>query len=338
MSISKKKVEMPLISIIVPVYNVEEYLSRCIESILRQTHRNLELILVDDGSSDGSYSICQEYEQKDSRITVLQQENAGSSVARNTGLKIANGEYIGFVDSDDWIQPAMFEDMITFAIQQNLQVVECGQITSKEIDTNIDVKSTFLIESKEEAMERIIKTDRFAVWKRIYQKEVLKNKTFIPGKIHQDVFYTMDVLDLIDNMGLINNKYYVYNVDNESIIRSDYSLKKLDAKDAVYYVKKISLKYNERLKELGNIYLIKGLLSHYISLSSHEKIDPDYKFRKQLKSEIKQQYYNLPKGIGLDKIRAFTAIILPYRFYRLLLNFNNSRINLKLKILKVFNV
>ena len=114
----------PLISIIVPVYNVEKYLSRCIESILSQSYKNLELILVDDGSTDLSYEICKKYKAEDNRVIITNQKNAGSSVARNTGLSYAKGEFIGFVDSDDWVLPNMFDVMISKALKHKLNIVE----------------------------------------------------------------------------------------------------------------------------------------------------------------------------------------------------------------------
>ena len=101
-----------MISIIVPIYNVEKYLSKCIDSILAQTYNDIEVILVDDGSPDNCPMICDEYAQKDNRVIVIHQKNAGVSAARNAGLKVAQGEYIGFVDPDDWISQAMYHDMI----------------------------------------------------------------------------------------------------------------------------------------------------------------------------------------------------------------------------------
>ena len=99
---------MPKISVIIPVYDTEEFLSRCLDSVLCQTHRDLEVILIDDGSTDASGALCDEYAEKDTRIQVIHQENSGSSAARNTGLEAACGDYIGFVDSDDWLEPDMY--------------------------------------------------------------------------------------------------------------------------------------------------------------------------------------------------------------------------------------
>ncbi len=121
----------PLISIIVPVYNIEEYLPRCIESVLAQTYTNLELILVDDGSKDRSGEICDEYQKKDSRIQVIHKENGGSSSARNVGIRAARGQYLGFVDSDDYVEKTMYETMVRGIESTGCNII---QVARDEID------------------------------------------------------------------------------------------------------------------------------------------------------------------------------------------------------------
>jgi len=118
----------PLISVIVPVYNVETYLTRCVDSILAQSHKNLEVILIDDGSTDASGSICDKYTEKDMRVRVIHQENSGVSVARNTGIDTADGEWFGFVDSDDRIDPQMYEMLLQAATVNNTLVSFCGSV------------------------------------------------------------------------------------------------------------------------------------------------------------------------------------------------------------------
>ena len=117
---------MPELSVIVPVYKVEKYLSKCIDSILAQTFTDFELILIDDGSPDRCGEICDEYAAKDSRIIVIHQQNKGVSAARNAGLEIAKGKYIGFVDSDDWIEPEMYQILIATANETASELVICG--------------------------------------------------------------------------------------------------------------------------------------------------------------------------------------------------------------------
>lgn len=135
----KVNVSMPKISIIVPLYNSEKYLARCIKSILNQTFKNFELILVDDGSIDGSLSICEGFAEKDTRIKVIHKENGGVSTARNTGLEIAVGDYITFVDSDDYIEPNMYEQMMNKALEYDCDVVLCDCL--KEFDGYSEIYS-----------------------------------------------------------------------------------------------------------------------------------------------------------------------------------------------------
>ena len=121
-----KTQELPLISVIVPVYKVEKYLNQCIESVLAQTYQNLEIILVDDGSPDRSGEICEEYAKKDTRIRVLHKSNGGLSTARNTGLQIISGAYIAFLDSDDYLAPDMYETLYRELIENDADIAVCG--------------------------------------------------------------------------------------------------------------------------------------------------------------------------------------------------------------------
>ena len=115
-----------LISVIIPVYNAEKFLNKCLDSVIGQTYKNLEIILVDDGSQDDSGKICDEYAQKDNRIKVIHKENGGDSSARNTGLKMATGKYITTIDSDDWIELNAYEDMLKVLLEKNVDIVRCG--------------------------------------------------------------------------------------------------------------------------------------------------------------------------------------------------------------------
>ncbi|MBT8394071.1 MAG: glycosyltransferase, partial [Bacteroidia bacterium] len=168
----------PLISVIVPIYNVERFLPRCIESIMGQSYPNLEIILIDDESPDNCGAICDAYSEKDDRIIVIHQKNAELSGARNSGLDIATGEYISFVDSDDWMEPDMLQEMLSFALKNGLDVVECGSIKSNEQRDDKNYSSG-VIETNEQALERIIKNQTFAVWRRIIHKNLLEDLRFI---------------------------------------------------------------------------------------------------------------------------------------------------------------
>lgn len=123
---------MPLISVIIPVYGVEKYIAQCLESVINQTYNNLEIIIINDGTKDRSAEIAKEYAKKDSRVRVYDFENSGASAARNRGIKLAKGEYIAFLDSDDWIEGQMYEKLVNEAIKSNADIVKCGFKSNKE--------------------------------------------------------------------------------------------------------------------------------------------------------------------------------------------------------------
>ena len=168
---------MKKISIIVPIYNAKEHLDKCVESILEQTEKNLEIILVDDGSKDNSFEICKKYEKIDQRVKVIHQENAGVSVARNHGIEIAEGEYIGFVDSDDWIEPVMYERLLKEAKETNADVVMCDattvysdgkiqadtitQLSKNQVLNKTDFTPSLLLEMAGSAWRCIYKNNRY---------------------------------------------------------------------------------------------------------------------------------------------------------------------------------
>ena len=153
-----------LISIIIPVYNVEPFLDRCIQSILKQSHKHLEIILVNDGSTDSSGDICEKYALQDNRILVKHIKNGGSSIARNHGLKLCKGEYIGFVDSDDWIQPNMYADLLRFSLENDLKVVETNSTEAHLVDVNTDnIPIVGKIEDQSTAFKRIISDKKLNV-------------------------------------------------------------------------------------------------------------------------------------------------------------------------------
>lgn len=229
----------PLISIIVPVYNTEKYLPKCIESILAQTYTNFELILVDDGSIDRCPQICDEYAEKDSRIKVFHKENGGVSSARNCGLDIANGEYIGFVDSDDYIEPEMYEKMLHTITESNVDLCICRCKAERPT-------GDFISESPTDSEERVFSREDtldFLVHKRLakyifptnklYRKKLFDHNRYKIGKINEDEAIIHHIFGSSDGTVFTNEILYHYVVRNESIIHSRVSVKNLDMVDAL---------------------------------------------------------------------------------------------------------
>ena len=192
---------MEKISIIVPIYNVEKYLEKCIKSILSQTYKNLEIILVDDGSPDKCGMICDKYKEIDDRIIVIHQENKGLSGARNTGLKNANGKYVCFIDSDDYINEHMIETLYENLIKTGSDISICDFFQVKE-NENIKIKkieNAVKIMNKQECLKKLLyhkyKLD-IVTWNKLYKQELFNNIEFPEGKIYED-FATIPFL--IDN-------------------------------------------------------------------------------------------------------------------------------------------
>ena len=205
----------PLISVIVPIYNTERYLKRCIDSILAQTLKNIELILVDDGSKDESPQLCDEYERIDERVKVIHKENEGVSAARNTGLAIAEGEYIGFVDADDYIDADMFESLYNFAVSENSQIVMCDDLMVWEdkktkLDTIKELEDNTLL-SKNDFYPKLLFEMAGAVWRCIYKREVLvENSIVFPVDLEfsEDRIFNLYAIGFCDSLYYIKKPYY----------------------------------------------------------------------------------------------------------------------------------
>ncbi|MGL5583222.1 MAG: glycosyltransferase family 2 protein [Cetobacterium sp.] len=221
----------PKISIIVPIYNAENYLEKCIDSILNQTFKDFELILVNDGSLDNSGKICDEYAQKDKRIVVIHKTNGGLSSARNIGLDIAKGEYIGFVDSDDWIEPEMYEVLYNSCIQNKSDVSVIGINTCQNGEIIKKIKHLNKVYIGEEIIEEITSNKNnnigWTVWNKLWKFEKIKYLRFKEGRIYEDGLFLYQSLGNINSISIENDCYYNYRTDNVSITRSNISIKNM---------------------------------------------------------------------------------------------------------------
>lgn len=222
------------ISIIVPIYNVELYLRKCVDSILTQTYKNLEIILVDDGSPDNCAVICDEYAQKDNRIRVIHKKNGGLSDARNAGMEIMTGDYVGFIDSDDWIEPMMYEKLLDNMLAFNADISFGGVADETEKDGIVECTKvsnygdTPFAEDRISAMKRYF-NGSWSAWDKLYKAEIFKNIRYPVGEINEDEAIVLDVLDCAEKVCYTNEVFYHYmkRVDNKTITSSDFSVKKL---------------------------------------------------------------------------------------------------------------
>lgn len=223
---------LPLISVIVPIYKVEPYLHRCINSIRNQTYPNLEIILVDDGSPDNCGRICDEYAQKDKRILVIHQENGGLSAARNSGLNRCSGEYIGFVDSDDCIHPEMYERLYKDICTYHTRLAFCHANMCYGSIPEIDDKLPTEYKDKEYViLKSIIENIWWSACTKLYERSLFETIRYPQGKTNEDYPITMYIYDMCDKIAINYNKLYNYCIRENSICTSPLNLRKFDQVD-----------------------------------------------------------------------------------------------------------
>lgn len=222
----------PLISVIVPVYRVEPYLRRCVDSILEQTYHNLEVILVDDGSPDACGSICDEYAEKDCRVRVIHKANGGLSDARNAGLAIMTGQYVAFVDSDDWIGPGMYETLMGLLRQFDADMAVCSVADELDQGDRIQTVKTSdygpspFSEGNVDAMRRYFHGS-WAAWDKLYRAELFAGIRYPVGEINEDEAIVLRLLDKCRKIAYTNEVFYHYIRRQDSITTSVFSVRQM---------------------------------------------------------------------------------------------------------------
>lgn len=211
--------EKPLLSVIIPVYGVEKYISECLESIINQTYKNLEIIVINDGTKDNSSFIAKQYADKDKRIHVYDFENGGISVARNRGVELATGKYIAFVDSDDKIHPNMYTDMINKLEEHSLDLIKCGIIEfGNKIKKIISFNEEEYFDGKNKIFNKYFDGLLWVVvWNAVYKASIVKKVLFPKNVIHEDNYSAGMYLFFSEKVGCINKNYYYYRYNANGI-------------------------------------------------------------------------------------------------------------------------
>ena len=214
------------ISVIVPVYKVEPYLRKCLDSIVGQTYRNLEIILVDDGSPDNCGAICDDYAAGDGRIKVIHQLNGGLSSARNAALEITTGDYIGFIDSDDWVETNMFETLLCGLIQTRADIVVCGRYEEYSDHNVAHCWTKVQVMEREEALGELLCDDRLQnlVWDKLYRQTLFEGIRFPEGQNFEDIAVMYRLFLQADRVACLPGIVYHYRRRSDSIV-GDLSLK-----------------------------------------------------------------------------------------------------------------
>lgn len=231
---------MVKVSIIVPVYNVDNYLEKCLDSLINQTLKDIEIICVNDGSTDNSLEILEKYSQKDNRIIIINQDNAGVSVARNSGMKIAKGQYIGFVDSDDWVDLDFYEKLYNSAIANDADIAVSSIIRWRKYNKKYRVKyEDKVYTTLQEKISACFIPKICYVWNKLYKSEIVKDNFFTPNVYFEDIIWLPEVIKSSNKLITVSGTNYYYRVNNNSIVKKTSKKKRQDN----YNAKKVMIKF-----------------------------------------------------------------------------------------------
>lgn len=312
-----------MISIIVPVYKVEEYLRRCIDSILSQTYKDFELILVDDGSPDNCGAICDEYAQKDSRITVIHKENGGLSSARNAGLEIAKGDYIGFVDSDDEIAPRCYEALHYFMETDGSDIVTYNHNSIPDTDKWIPMGENRVVVDSEtvlrEFSDKYYKMIGDTVMTKLYKKKIFNNLRFKEGIIYEDTAILPYSIKESQRITVLPFSFYYYTLSEGSIMRSSFTSKRFNKltvwRDYIDFFEQLNIP-NQR-DYFSITYLYKFVDLYRIVQTNHNELLNDFEpYIKQFinsKKTLRKMNLSKVQRLMMESLPRFSKVA--YRLY-----------------------
>lgn len=313
----------PLISVIVPIYNVEEYLDRCVDSIVKQTYKNLEIILVNDGSPDTCPKICDLWKKKDDRIRVIHKKNGGLSDARNKGIDIATGDYLTFIDSDDFIDNNYIKELYDLCVSYSCMcaIGNFTRVKTSEMQKNLSKKNVIEYLSYQEALSP--RDNAWCVmgvtaWGKLFHKSLFEEIRFPVGRIHEDEATIYKVIYQSKNVVVTRKVIYYYYVANESICRSSFTEKRMDSLEALYekYLF-FCQKKEENLAQYALVEYLDRIIAWYILCE--EMNGNIINFRKQL-SWLFNKHYNKDKIYKISlfkKIKYNTFKVYPKLFLKI---------------------
>ena len=321
------KQDSVLISVIVTAYNIEKYLPRCVDSLLAQTYSPMEIILVDDGSDDETPRLCDEYALKNEFVHVIHKENGGPSAARNVGLSIAKGGYIGYVDGDDKVEADMYENMLGECLRTGAQIAICAYREVGEGAEENHFTDNILELSREETLELYINGDPqyhiyHSVWSKLFERKVIENIRFPEGRKSEDIMYTTWALTRASKCVFLDTPYYNYTVDRSgSIMNSQLHERRFQDeipfwKEQADYLKKLGM---QELAEKSAYQFYRRMLFYYIDFRDRKMKDSAKEliaFLRKEKCEIRRIYRKNFVASG-DKARMKLALCWSGGYYRI---------------------
>lgn len=324
----------PAISIIVPIYNVDQYLRKCLNSILSQTFKDIEVILVNDGSTDLSGEICNEYADKDSRVKVFHQQSRGVSSARNRGVKLATGHYIGFVDGDDYVTKDMYENLYEACITTKSSIAICK--LAREIEGKItnDIGAFYIKElDHHKAMSELFKgiLYRFSLCNKLFKSHCFEGITFPVGRIHEDLSTTYKLFAAASKVVYINQIGYIYVKQQNSILTTRYNENRLDAflgwDEILSFMQQ---EYPKICSEVINCFIYTVIDHFYYILNQVEAKQEQRGYLSSVQSNVRKHYKDIRKGTTLPIHYKFMITTMNYSVYSfVIMNKIKSKLVLK---------
>lgn len=320
------------ISIVITVYNVAQYLERCLNSVLAQTYQNFEIILVNDASTDGSATICKRFSSKNSRIRYFElQHNMGVSYARNFGLKQACGQYVGFVDGDDWIEKDMYSTLIDLITRYGTKLVACNFNVHKLYDdhliaTDIDVNGKdILFENTFDLLIYYVTSNDAYLWNKLYSKELFDDIVFPLGKDYEDLYVMHKIYEKAEKMVVTRIPLYNYVLRQGSIVHKKLNFDKLFA--LIERHKDLSEKYCETIEKRCRKQIFRTLLSYVEdieSLQENQMLTDDHKEKyNRICSEIFDQYSFFDCGFSSKEEKRLELLKKGYAYFEFLRKLRN---------------
>lgn len=309
------------ISIIVPVYNAEKYLNKCLDSLINQTYKNLEIILINDGSKDNSLQICEEYAKEDTRIIVIDKENGGQASARNYGLDVATGKFIGFVDSDDWIDLDTY-DYLHYLIKKYRADCSFIKIRKKKYDYQSEYITEKIYRNDEILVEYLkygMKTGEYSPCTYLYSKKLLYGLRFPKGRVNEDIPFIYEALGEADKLVKSNKYCYNYRMSENSTTRNKFKKRDLDlieaCDDLVYYSKDKSDKIKKLVKQKRDRsdFSLLAKIAYY-GVENEKEFEKEIKTMKQ---NIRKNYFELLfSNMSIIRKIQLTCFVINYDFSR----------------------
>ncbi len=317
----------PLITIIVAVYNIEKYLPRCIDSIAAQTYRELEILLVDDGATDGSGKICDDYAGNDSRIKVIHKKNGGLSDARNAGLERSGGEYIGFVDGDDWIEPFMYEKMLGACLEYKADIAVCryNQIGGSPDWEEPDGRIIPL--TADEAMDYYIcghpqHVIYNSVWSKLFRRETLNGIRFVTGRNSEDILFTTQAFCNASQFVYLDIPCYNYVCSRQDSIMNERPAHRRMEDELPFW--RMQIRYlaehgRQQMARKAEYYFYRRMLFYYIDFRDRRQKDCAAEIASQMEADREQIYdiYHSRDAAGGDRVRMDMFLFCPPLYYGL---------------------